>query len=241
MLPFRDDSPRGPIPWVTLLLITALFAVFAAQLTADANTGRAMVERWALVPAELVAHPLTAAPSALTSMLLHAGWGHMFANVLFLWVFAPGLERAAGRLRFTGLWLLGAVMAALAHAVANPSSTAPLIGASGAISAVMGATAVVRPNAPIRAAVFAALLPVGVVRVPAAFMLGVWLLVQLAGGLAPVTPSTGAGVAWYAHLGGFAAGSLCAAAFGRSIRSGLSGRRSRRARPPRTSRTRVRA
>ncbi len=237
MLPFRDDSQRGATPWATLALLAAVTAAFAAQLTSHPWSGGAMVERFAMIPARVLGDPWSSAHTLLSSSFLHAGWGHLLVNALFLWVFGPGAEDRAGRARFLAVWATGSAAAATAHLAAHPDSAAPLVGASGAISAVMGLTCVLRPKAPIRAAVFVTVVPVGVVRVPAAFLLGVWALVQLANGVAPVTAAS-EGVAWYAHLGGFAAG----LAWGVLLRRPTpAGRRSRPARPPRTRPNRARA
>lgn len=230
MLPLRDDTRSSGVPWATLAVAVACGAAFGAQLLAPSGSAASLLARWALVPTALATAPLASAHTLLTSAFLHASWGHIAANLLFLSVFGPGIEHMLGRRRFLVLLAASAVAAGLAHALSDPTSAIPLIGASGAISGVMGATALLRPRARVRVLVLAAVVPVGVTVVPSIFLLGVWLLTQAAAGLAPVTAQAADPVAWMAHLGGFAGG----VAGGALLRGSVSASRSPRSRPRRS-------
>jgi rhomboid family protein len=146
---------------------------------------------------------LPASMSLITSMFLHGGFMHLIGNMLYLWIFGNNIEDAMGHGRFIAFYLLCGVIAAMSHAVMEPGSTAPMIGASGAISGVLGAYLLLYP----RARVFV-LIPLGFffwrMYVPAGFVLGFWFVLQLLSSTA--TAGAGGGVAWFAHIGGFLAG-----------------------------------
>lgn len=142
--------------------------------------------------------------SLVTSMFLHGSWLHLVGNLWFLWIFGNNVEDSMGHLHFFAFYLVTGVAAALAHVVADPASTVPMVGASGAISAVMGAYLVLYPRARV-ATLFWIVVFVRVVQLPAWVILGYWFLLQLA---STGTAGTGGGVAYAAHVGGFAAGAL---------------------------------
>jgi rhomboid family protein len=149
----------------------------------------------------------------LTSMFLHGSWMHLLGNMWFLWIFGNNVEDAMGRLRFVAFYLLTGGAAALAQVVLNPTSAVPMVGASGAISGVMGAYIVLYP----RVRVFM-IVPLGFILTsmawPAWMMLGYWLLLQFVSGL--IAPQEGGGVAFWAHFGGFVAGVVLVKLFARS-------------------------
>lgn len=202
MIPLRDEDLPRVVPWATALIIAACAAVFAYQLTLTGAPAQTFVDTWALHPDRLGPERLY---TVLTSVFIHAGWGHLLSNLLFLWVFGPGVEERSGGGRFLALYALFAATGTVAHLAASPGSTAPLVGASGAISGVLGAALALRPRARLRVAVLAVVVPVGVTSLPVAFLLGLWLLAQVAA-LLSATPAQTATVAWSAHLAGFAAG-----------------------------------
>ncbi len=147
---------------------------------------------------------------AFSAMFLHAGWLHLLGNLLFLWIFGHKLEDRIGSLAFLALYLLGGLVAAGVYALSDPTSTEPMIGASGAISAVLGAYLVLFPRARIQSLVFLGFF-YQLVAVPAVLVLGFWFVLQLIDGVAALG-STGevGGVAFWAHIGGFVAGMLMA-------------------------------
>jgi membrane associated rhomboid family serine protease len=190
---------------VTAFIIVVNVIVFVLELT----RGEAFVLRWSAIPAQIVSghHWIT----ILTAMFMHASWSHIIGNMVFLWAFSPEIEDAMGRLRYLVFYLMGGVVAMLAQVLANPHSTVPNLGASGAIAAVMGAFLVTYPLDQIRTLLFIFVF-VRIRYFPAALLIGVWFLSQLlqAGEVAKV--QTG-GVAYLAHIGGFLFGAVTARLF----------------------------
>jgi membrane associated rhomboid family serine protease len=138
-------------------------------------------------------------------MFMHGGWLHIVGNMLFLWIFGNNVEDSMGRLRFVLFYLLGGVAAALAQVAIDPDATVPLVGASGAIAAVLGAFAITHPTANVRCLLFLVVF-VTVIDLPALAVLGFWFVQQLLEGFGALELGTGGGVAWWAHVGGFVAG-----------------------------------
>jgi membrane associated rhomboid family serine protease len=139
-------------------------------------------------------------------MFLHGGWLHLLGNMWFLWVFGNNVEDAMGKARFLLFYLLSGALAAGTQAFVNPASAIPMVGASGAISGVMGAYIVLYPRVHVHMLVFLGIF-ITRIRVPAVFMLGYWFLLQLLGGIPTLAQESG-GVAFWAHAGGFVAGLL---------------------------------
>lgn len=224
MFPLFDDNPRLGWPLVTALLIAlnVLAWVFLQGMGFDERALAGSFCHFGLIPADLlgVVPAGTRVPlggtlycvidgvpgwlSVLSSMFMHGGWMHIVGNLWFLWVFGDNVEDAMGPLRFIVFYLLGGFAAAAAQVATDPASTVPMVGASGAIGAVMGGYAVLYPRARVQTLVF---LGIWITRipVPAFVMLGYWFLLQLVGGL-PALGARGGGVAFWAHIGGFVAG-----------------------------------
>ncbi len=210
MLPLRDENPTEITPLVTVAFIA--FNVAAWLLLQGAGQERvleASVVHFGTYPCELTgdgrACPVEGPrwSSLLTSMFMHGGWGHLLGNMLFLWVFGNNIEDSMGHLRFIVFYIVCGVVAGLAHVYSEPGSNIPAVGASGAISGVMGAYIVLYPKARIRTWIP----PLFIVDLPAVFMLGYWFFVQLAmASVAREAESGTGGVAVWAHVGGFVAG-----------------------------------
>ena len=215
MFPIRDHNPSQSTPWVTYALIALNVGVFVSYYGLFANEAwlYAFFADWALIPAQLTSGgswvPL------LTSMFLHGGLLHLGGNMLFLYIFGDNLEEAFGRLGFLAFYLACGVAAALAQVLPNPGSAIPMVGASGAIAGVMGGYLLLFPRARVDVLVIIVVI-VRVVPLPAFAMLGLWLLLQAVGGF--TIASDGGGVAYLAHVGGFAAGVALAAPW--SLRQG---------------------
>ena len=216
MIPLGDRVRRRTLPLATAALLLAELLAFVALIRLPPSAQAAAVARWALVPASLaplLRGDLAAAGEAvrlLTSLFLHAGGLHLLGNLLFLWVFGRAAEAAMGRPRFLGFFVLCGALAGLVHTLMAPSSAVPTVGASGAISGVMGAYLGLHPRARVRSLVLLVFVPI-VAEVPAVLWLLAWLALQLAEGAraAGLGPGGGAAaVAWWAHVGGFAAGLL---------------------------------
>lgn len=211
LLPLHDDNPLRHIrfPYVTVAIIALAVAVFLYQATLDARAGRIFVMSYGAIPAavfglaergaEIAAIP--ASVTLLTSMFLHGGFMHLAGNMLFLWVLGDNVEDSMGHSRYVVFYLLAGLAAALAHAGLDPASKVPMIGASGAISGVIGAYLILHPKAPIKTLVVRF-----IVDLPAWVVLGLWIAFQILN--AALAPKGAGGVAWWAHIGGFAAGAI---------------------------------
>ncbi|MDQ7844243.1 MAG: rhomboid family intramembrane serine protease [Armatimonadota bacterium] len=221
MIPLRDENPSSSRPIVTYLIILANVLVFLFMLGLGSD---AAVERFVLaygaVPARITgaaAGAPAAYPTLLTSMFLHGGWAHLLGNMLYLWIFGDNVEDLMGHGRFLIFYLLTGMAAVWAHILTAPASAVPLIGASGAIAGVLGAYLALFPRARI-----ISLVPFGyflrVVAVPAVLFLPLWFLLQFVQGVATLGAET-AGVAWWAHIGGFASGFVLVWVFARRRRS----------------------
>jgi membrane associated rhomboid family serine protease len=214
MIPLKDDNPTRTFPFVTIALVVVNVAVFGWEVTLhlQARLGAA-IQALALVPARLTGgDPLDPAlwTEALVrfvaAMFLHGGVLHLAGNLVYLWIFGNNIEDAMGHGRFLAFYLTTGAAASLAQVVAAPHSTVPMIGASGAISGVLGAYLVLYPAARVLTLVFFVFF-VRVVPFPAVIVLGVWFLIQVINAGQPVPGRIAAGgVAWMAHIGGFVAG-----------------------------------
>jgi membrane associated rhomboid family serine protease len=196
MFPLADvNRPLRP-PVVVKVLVAVNAAVFALELLAGPAGREAMIHAYGFVPRLFWADPLGEGYRLLTSQFLHGGFAHVLGNLWFLWVFGDNVEDRLGRGRFLLFYLLGGALAALVQGVFDAASTVPMIGASGAISAVLGAYWRMFPNAQVLTLVWL-ILPI-TFYLPAGFYLGYWALIQFVSAL-----FGGGNVAFWAHLGGF--------------------------------------
>ena len=218
MIPLRDANPTRRTPVVTLAFIVACFVVFAWELGLQATSEaslNAFVTEWGVVPAELLAAWAAGqflsqeTATLITSQFLHGGWLHLLGNLLYLWIFGNNIEDRLGRVLFVLFYLGGGVVAGLTQTAIDPDSTIPLIGASGAIAATLGAYFVLFPGARITTLVFLGFF-YQLIEVPAIIVLGFWFLLQLLDGIGSLGMEAGAGVAFFAHIGGFVGGALVA-------------------------------
>jgi membrane associated rhomboid family serine protease len=210
LIPIKDINPTERFAVVTAFFIVVNVAVFIFELLLGTGSREAFVEVFALIPKRLFSHTAAAAPGVLpvgatlfTSMFVHGGLLHVAGNMLYLWIFGNNIEDAMGRMRFVVFYFLCGVIAAYSHVLANASSLTPMIGASGAISGVLGAYLMLYPRARVLTLVMLGFY-VRTVELPAMFVLGFWFVLQFLSAL--VSAGTGEGVAWYAHVGGFVAG-----------------------------------
>jgi membrane associated rhomboid family serine protease len=207
MIPLSDVSRRPTnFPIVTLTIIAINVVVFIIELV----NGDPFVERWSLVPAHIAAGQDLI--TVLTAMFMHASWSHIIGNMVFLWAFGPEIEDAMGSGRYAIFYLLGGVAAMAAQVAADPHSTVPNLGASGAIAAVLGAFLVTYPRDRIRSILLIWIFA-RVTYISAALLIGVWFLLQLwsAGSiLQGGAESAQGGVAYMAHVGGFIFGAVFA-------------------------------
>ena len=223
MIPISDDNPHDQVPIVTWTLMAACIGVFLWQLGLGPSEGQAFIYSYGVIPAVLLGGRdldpgLVAIPAWATvfsSMFLHGGLLHLAGNMLYLWIFGDNVEAAMGRVRFLIFYLACGVAAALTQSLLNTDSTIPMVGASGAISGVLGAYLILYPRAHVRVLLWFFYF-VRIVAVPAMVVLGLWFALQLFSGLA--APSgEGGGVAFWAHVGGFVAGMALVMAFKKPI------------------------
>ena len=224
LFPLHDENPVDKRPIVTYTLIGLNVIVWLAVQGAGTDPLLAIsICKWGLTSGDLLSNipagtqirlsemhfcrfdaspdPLT----LLTSMFMHGGWLHIIGNMWFLWIFGDNIENAMGRTRFAIFYVLCGLLAAFAQIATNLSSVVPMVGASGAVSGVMGAYIVLHPRARVRSFLFLGIFFM-FIKVPAVVILGVWITIQLLSGLAVLGAADTGGIAFWAHLGGFAAG-----------------------------------
>jgi membrane associated rhomboid family serine protease len=242
MIPLRDSIQARTVPVVNFVIIGVTALCFFAQLQ-DVPEKPSLIEKYGMIPAriknpaaeilipvdahrdprtgEIIVEKREAAPSAvpplltmLTCCLLHGGWMHFLGNMWFLYIFGDNVEDRLGHVGYLIFYMASGVAASLVHFLSDPSSTMPTIGASGAIAGVMGAYFMWFRHSTVHA-----LIPLGiltrVVELPAPIFLGIWFAMQLLPGISSIGGAESGGVAWWAHIGGFAVGALVALVVGK--------------------------
>ena len=202
MIPLRDVIPSRTTPYITVTIIVVNALVFVFELQLPLTDRVRFIEVYGIVPASV------GSLSLLTSMFLHGGWLHFLGNMLYLWIFGDNVEDRVGHGRFIVFYLTCGLAATLAQVVSNPTSVVPMVGASGAIAGVMGAYFVLFPRSRVLT-----LLPLFIfwklIEVPAILFLGFWFLLQLLSGVGSVGAGQDvSGIAFWAHIAGFATGAV---------------------------------
>ncbi|HKT47748.1 MAG TPA: rhomboid family intramembrane serine protease [Candidatus Acidoferrales bacterium] len=216
LIPLKDLNPRRSFPIVNLLLIATNIAVFLYEVSLPERVQNAFVLANATVPSHVLSFltgPTTFSAAflpLLTSMFLHSGILHIAGNMLFLYIFGDNIEDYFGHLPYLFFYLACGVGAGLLHVAFNLHSHLPALGASGAISGVMGAYLILYPKSRVLTLIFIFLVPL-----PAIFVLGYWFVIQFLEGISSLGMAGAGGVAWWAHVGGFVLGMLFASAAGR--------------------------
>ncbi|MCO8125199.1 rhomboid family intramembrane serine protease [Stieleria sp. TO1_6] len=243
MFPLRDNIPSRTTPFVCYFIVAACMLTFLMQL-ADGSGGNKMIQEYGMVPLRISAPdqtpmipqqvvvqttrgpmvtvekrpmlPSKVSPylTILTCIFLHGGWMHILGNMWFLYIFGDNVEDRLGHVGFALLYLVTGSLASLAHYVASPDSPIPTVGASGAIAGVMGAYAWFYPHAKVQA-VLPLIIIFQIFIIPAPVFLGIWFVIQTVSGVMS-SGAEAAGVAWWAHIGGFVAGGLIAVLAGRA-------------------------
>lgn len=202
--PIGDEQVKGGHkPFVAYLLIGINILVFLFQVTMPPGLQQGFVVEYGVIPKEIISGQDYF--TLITNMFLHGGWMHLIGNMLFLWVFADNIEAVIGKIPFTLFYIGGGLAASAAHILFNLNSTLPAVGASGAISAVLGAYIVMFPSSKVRVFI---LIFFRSVYMPAFYFLGIWGVQQFINGFISIVPSSAytSGVAWWAHIGGFVFG-----------------------------------
>jgi len=210
MIPYKDDNPTRTFPFITIGLIVVNTIIFILQATYPADP-RNVVFAYGAIPRFILTfetvQPIHPFLTIFTSMFMHGGLFHVGGNMLYLWIFGNNIEDRLGHTRFVIFYLFSGIVAAYTHAITSPSSMIPMIGASGAVSGILGAYILLFPHARIYTLVFFGFF-VRVIRLPALFVIGFWIVIQLINGILSRGFVDQGGVAWFAHIGGFVFGVL---------------------------------
>lgn len=210
MIPYKDDNPTTIFPYITIILIVTNAAVFLVEVFHPSGM-KSLVYSYGAIPRNLLSsesiQPVAPLFTIFTSMFMHGGYLHLAGNMLYLWIFGNNIEDRLGHSRFILFYLLSGVAAAYAHSITAPDSVIPMVGASGAVSGVLGAYLLLYPRARVHTLLWFGLY-VEVVRIPALIVIGFWVIIQLINGLLSQGAGSQGGVAWFAHVGGFLFGVL---------------------------------
>jgi len=210
MIPFKDDNPTTIFPFVTIGLIVINTIVFILQIVSPVDPIR-IAQAYGAIPHFLLtlktSQPIHPILTVFTSMFMHGGLFHLGGNMLYLWIFGNNIEDRLGHMRFIIFYVLCGIIAAYSHAISEPISMIPMIGASGAVSGILGAYLLLFPRARVHTLLFLGFF-VQVVRLPAVFVIGFWIVIQFINGLISKGVAAQEGVAWFAHIGGFIFGIL---------------------------------
>jgi membrane associated rhomboid family serine protease len=218
MIPIKDDNPQKTFPIMTILLILSNLAVFIYQFKLGSGL-EAFIYRFGTIPWE-ISH-LQESPNLsfqfrstiptiltlFTSMFIHGGILHLLGNMIYLWIFGDNIEALIGHFRFLFFFICCGLVATFSHVVAFRDSLYPMVGASGAISGILGAYFLKFPKARVHILIFLFFF-IRIIRVPALIVLGFWFIIQVLSGLSSLGMKGGGGIAWFAHIGGFIAGSF---------------------------------
>lgn len=209
MIPYKDDNPTSTFPVFTVSLIIMNIIVFLSQVyffRADMN---ALSYAFGAIPHSLLTfeshQPVHPALTVFSSMFMHGGLFHLGGNMLYLWIFGNNIEDRLGHFRFIVFYLFCGIFAAYSHALTHPTSTVPMIGASGAVSGILGAYVLLFPHAHVHTLLILGIF-VTTVKIPALIVIGFWAVVQFFNGMISSGLPNSGGVAWFAHLGGFFVG-----------------------------------
>lgn len=220
MIPIKDENPTETFPFMTIILIAVNVVVFLWEVSLPKPLLNKIIYTYGAIPlrifgggAPVVFHvhgflfkpevPVVA--TLFTCMFLHGGFFHLAGNMLFLWIFGNNVEDRLGHFRFLIFYLLCGILATLIHSAVTPRSPVPMIGASGAISGILGAYMIEFPWAKIKTLVFF-LFFFTTIDIPAFIFIGLWFFMQYLNGIATLTAKMPTGVAWFAHIGGFISG-----------------------------------
>ncbi len=225
LLPLKDINPTTRPPVVTVALVAANVMVFLWQLSHGLERSfftHGFIPARLLGDPDLVVNlpalgriPIQSDPlgSLLMAMFMHGGWLHLGGNMLYLWIFGNNIEDRLGHFRFLAFYLVGGIVATLTHYATGPGSTIPLVGASGAVAAILGAYFWLYPKARVKCLLFIVIF-FTMIELPAAIVLGWWIVLQVINGLLGLGAGVGSGVAWFAHIGGFFVGIVLLALMG---------------------------
>ncbi|MFN3479054.1 MAG: rhomboid family intramembrane serine protease [Thermodesulfovibrionales bacterium] len=210
MIPYKDDNPTSTFPFVTIGIIALNISVFIWEFLYPSGIDH-IAFTFGAIPSNLLTfektQPLHPVATVFSSMFLHGGFFHLAGNMLYLWIFGNNIEDSIGHIRFLVFYLFAGIVAAYAHALSSPHSVIPMIGASGAVSGVLGAYILLFPHANVHTIIFFGFFW-QIIRVPALIVIGFWAIIQFVNGIITKGLMAEGGVAWFAHIGGFLFGLL---------------------------------
>lgn len=202
-----DNSQRKSTPVVTYALIALNVLFFFFELSG----GEEFIKRWAFIPSRFLANPAGDFATIFTSMFMHAGFGHLFGNMLYLWIFGDNVEDRLGKGLYIIFYIVCGMFATFAQMLFDPSSSIPNVGASGAIAGILGAYILLFPQGKVKVAVGQ-----GITQLPALIVIGFWFVIQFFSGIGSFAQASGqGGVAFMAHIGGFVAGVVLTFLYGK--------------------------
>jgi len=204
VIPFKDENPTERFPVITIILIVINCLIYLYET----NLGYRINEffyRYGAIPSELF--QFKAPLKIISSMFIHGGFFHLAGNMLYLWIFGNNIEDKLGHIRYLVFYLTSGIVAAYGHALSAPESNIPMVGASGAISAILGAYMLLYPKARVHTLIFLGFF-IQIIKIPAAIIIGLWIILQLTNALLMKAAGGGQSIAWFAHIGGFLFGLL---------------------------------
>ena len=208
MIPYKDDNPTQTFPFVTIGIIALNVVVFLWEISSPAGM-KEITYSYGAIPHSILTfqtrQPVNPALTVFSSMFMHGGFLHLAGNMLYLWIFGNNIEDRLGHVRFIFFYAFCGVLAAYANAIADPHSAIPMIGASGAISGILGAYVLLFPGATVYTLIFLGFF-ITTVRIPALIVIGFWAIIQILNGVTSAGLHEGGGIAWFAHIGGFLIG-----------------------------------
>jgi membrane associated rhomboid family serine protease len=214
MFPLYDTVRSRKFPFVNLLLIVANVLAYLYELQMNSGALKEFIFAWGLIPSRLLGNPSVEWVTIFSAMFLHGGWFHILSNMWVLFIFGDNVEARMGGFKYLIFYLLSGTAAGLLQTYILPSSQVPMIGASGAIAGVLGAYLILFPRSRI-----ASLVPIffifTIIEIPAFVFLIFWFVSQIYSGLFSIQGSSGSGVAWWAHIGGFLFGMVTVFFFAR--------------------------
>ncbi len=210
MIPYKDDNPTRTFSFVTIGLIIFNILVFLGQIASPSGMEKISLS-YGAIPQYILTfenvQPLHPVLTIFSAMFMHGGILHLAGNMLYLWIFGNNIEDKLGHVRFLVFYIFCGIVSAYAHAITEPNSLIPMIGASGAISGILGAYLLLFPRAGVYTIIFLGFF-IRIVKIPAFIVIGFWAIIQFANGLLSTGLIKEGGVAWFAHIGGFLTGLL---------------------------------
>jgi len=210
LIPYKDNNPTNIRPYVTIGIISANIIIFIWQVFSQGGL-KESIFAYGAIPHNIVTfetqQPISPFLTVFSSMFMHAGLLHLGFNMLYLWIFGNNIEDKLGHVRFSFFYIFCGIISAYAHAITEPNSYIPMVGASGAVSGILGAYILLFPKATVHTVLILGFF-ITIVKVPALIVIGFWAIIQFVSGLLSTGIDHKGGVAWFAHIGGFLIGLL---------------------------------